>query len=318
VQGWEGTPGAPGYIGPDGTRGATGDMGPPGKTGPPGFPGGQGGVGVQGPGGKMGAAGPPGRVVKMFGFQQYSSCQHAVGQHMQYLDRQDIRCYAAWGSKMGVSFLNQFHFTGKGCTVPYTMHYQTTCITPATWVECAAENGNCHCPGGVVRYGDKSRYAPAKAVSGNSIGCNNNVFGDPAPGVAKKCECSNGQNLGGYDCKTRYSKCQMANHENTQYMDRQSVFCPGGQLLTQMKFTGHGCSHNYMRYQYTCCTPQRGTGDCYDKRTSCNYINGQPINYLDRHDVKCGEFEAIHGWSFSGYGCSHGQMHYLTKCCKVY
>ncbi len=62
----------------------------------------------------------------MFGFQQYSSCQHAVGQHMQYLDRQDIRCYAAWGSKMGVSFLNQFHFTGKGCTVPYTMHYQVT------------------------------------------------------------------------------------------------------------------------------------------------------------------------------------------------
>ncbi len=36
-----------------------------------------------------------------------------------------------------------------------------------------------------MRYGDKSRYAPAKAVSGNSIGCNNNVFGDPAPGVAK-------------------------------------------------------------------------------------------------------------------------------------
>jgi hypothetical protein len=36
----------------------------------------------------------------------------------------------------------------------------------------------------VVRYGDKSRYAPVKEVS-HSIGCNNNVFGDPAPGVAK-------------------------------------------------------------------------------------------------------------------------------------
>jgi hypothetical protein len=51
----------------------------------------------------------------MFGFQQQSSCQYARGQQMQYLDRQDIRCYASWGSQMGVSFLNDFHFTGKGC-----------------------------------------------------------------------------------------------------------------------------------------------------------------------------------------------------------
>lgn len=90
------------------------------------------------------------------------------------------------------------------------------------------------------------------------------------------------------------------------------------QLLTQMRLTSYQCGGNNMRYQYTCCTPSRGYGRCHDKRTNCNWINGQRIHYLDRHDMQCGEFEAIRGWSFSGYGCYHSQKRYTYKCCRVW
>jgi len=225
----------------------------------------------------------------MFGFLTTSSCQYARHQHMEYLDRQNVRC----DNKMGAAFFNRMHLTGKGCG-GWDMQYESTCITPAQWKECSAQGGNCHCPGGMVRYGDKSRYAPAKSVS-TSIHCNDNVFGDPAPGVAKKCECSNGGNLGGHSCKVRYTSCQLARGRNMEYMDRESVMCPEGQLLTQMRLTSYQCGSNDMRYQYTCCTPSRGYGKCYDKRTNCNWINGQRIEYLERHDMQCGEFEAIRG-----------------------
>jgi hypothetical protein len=40
-----------------------------------------------------------------------------------------------------------------------------------------------------VRYGANSMYAPIKEVI-TSIGCNNNVFGDPVSGTRKICECT--------------------------------------------------------------------------------------------------------------------------------
>ena len=56
-----------------------------------------------------------------------------------------------------------------------------------TWIKCADEWGTCTVPGTAqVRYGLSGQYA-TKTASG-SIGCNNNVFGDPFPGADKICE----------------------------------------------------------------------------------------------------------------------------------
>jgi len=54
------------------------------------------------------------------------------------------------------------------------------------YVECAREGQDCRFSGnGRVAYGANGRFR-YKYVA-KSIGCNNRVFGDPAPGVAKKC-----------------------------------------------------------------------------------------------------------------------------------
>jgi hypothetical protein len=310
VQGWEGTPGAPGYIGPDGKRGGTGEMGPPGKVGPAGFQGGAGSSGRQGDPGGLGEAGAPGSVIKMFGWTGTTSCQLARHHNLEYLDRQNVDCM----SKMGTAFIGRFYLTGKGCGY-WDMRYELTCLTPAIWVQCAKEGGTCNCPNGVVRYGDKSRYAPSKSTGG-SIGCNNNVFGDPAPGIAKSCQCSNGGNVGGSGCKVRYTSCQRARGMRVNYLDRQSIACPSGQLLGQMRMTSYGCNSADLRYQYTCCSPTRGMGKCRDLSTKCNWYGR--VEYLDRQDVKCGEFEAIQSWSFSGHGCYSSRFRYHYKCCKIY
>ena len=335
-QGWEGTPGAPGYVGKDGRRGAAGPEGPPGKQGPAGFRGNQGSVGRQGDPGKMGKGGPVGSVVKMFGWQASTSCQDGRGRNMEYLDRQHLDCT----NTMGKAFIGQFQMTSKGCSWPY-LQYRLTCLTPAKWKHCANEGGTCTCPGGVVRYGDKSRYARAKDVHVN-IRCSNHNFGDPAPGIAKRCECSKGGDIGATGCRKRYTTCQLARSSQRpirnggldwnsctpgrpcgacegdcdsdrdcagnlkcfqrngngpgppgcaasgmrahmdycydpgqpsgrlEYMDRQSVACPAGELLGQMRLTKYQCSSQKMRYEYTCCKPTRGMGQCRDLTTKCN------------------------------------------------
>lgn len=58
-----------------------------------------------------------------------------------------------------------------------------------TWTTCAAENGTCSFSGTRnVRYGANNIYVTRTAVG--SIGCNNNIFGDPTPNVVKSCSYS--------------------------------------------------------------------------------------------------------------------------------
>lgn len=67
-----------------------------------------------------------------------------------------------------------------------------TQISAGSWTQCAVEEGNCSFSGTAqVRYGLNGTYAAAKTATG-SIACNNQVFGDPAPGADKVCEYSSG------------------------------------------------------------------------------------------------------------------------------
>ncbi len=64
-----------------------------------------------------------------------------------------------------------------------------------TWTQCAVEYGMCTFSGTrQVRYGLDGQYA-FQTASG-SIACNNDVFGDPAPGANKVCEVSSEQATG--------------------------------------------------------------------------------------------------------------------------
>ena len=66
-----------------------------------------------------------------------------------------------------------------------SVHAQTT--TTTTWTNCSNEWATCTIPGTrQVRYGANGKYATKTFT--NSVQCNNNTFGDPAPGVPKKCD----------------------------------------------------------------------------------------------------------------------------------
>jgi hypothetical protein len=57
------------------------------------------------------------------------------------------------------------------------------------WVVCASEGEHCRVPGAArVRYGANGQYAYRDVAGG--VRCVNEVFGDPAPDVAKQCDYS--------------------------------------------------------------------------------------------------------------------------------
>jgi Flp pilus assembly pilin Flp len=62
-----------------------------------------------------------------------------------------------------------------------------TAIPPAAWHACASEGGFCSFTGpAMVRYGANGIYATLTVSNG--IGCDNETFGDPVPGVVKSCQ----------------------------------------------------------------------------------------------------------------------------------
>lgn len=62
-----------------------------------------------------------------------------------------------------------------------------TKLSPEVWVKCADEGGTCTFSGTTqVRYGLNGAFFTRTATG--SIGCNNEVFGDPLPGADKVCE----------------------------------------------------------------------------------------------------------------------------------
>lgn len=61
--------------------------------------------------------------------------------------------------------------------------------SPTTWTNCASEGATCSFSGTQqVRYGANNSYVYKTATG--SINCNNDVFGDPLPGMVKSCSTS--------------------------------------------------------------------------------------------------------------------------------
>ena len=246
TQGWEGTPGAPGYIGPDGPRGATGDEGPPGVKGPNGPIGNQGSLGRTGGTGAVGDIGPPGRELIFNGYTTSTQCENIFSQSIIYLDRFDITCKGL----LGKSFINRFQMTRK---CPHSNEkYERTCINAGSWRKVGVQGNNVQC-NGWLRYGTGNKWLNARRVKGWT-GCNDN-HGDPAPGIAKECQCSN--TGGAVSCSTHNTGCQY--NGNDEYLDRQGIYCPSGKALVSHR--ARACSGGQTT-DFECCKPTYGMGEC--------------------------------------------------------
>jgi parallel beta-helix repeat protein len=89
-----------------------------------------------------------------------------------------------------------------------------------TWTDCATEHGTCTFSGTrEVRYGANGAYN--YQVATDSVACNNNVFGDPAPGVPKNCAYSNSEapmpNASWSYCAAEHGTCTFSGTRQVQY-----------------------------------------------------------------------------------------------------
>ena len=87
------------------------------------------------------------------------------------------------------------------------------------WRQCADEGELCRLPGAArVRYGSGGRYAYRDA--NDAIPCNNAVFGDPAPDVAKQCDyqVAGGEGALAWDlCAREGSRCNLRSPTIVRY-----------------------------------------------------------------------------------------------------
>ena len=76
------------------------------------------------------------------------------------------------------------------------------------------------------------------------------------------------------------TSCQHERWVNAEYLDRQTVRCPQGQVLSWFKYSSSGCWWHQARFQFRCrdaeTTPQ------VHRDSSCQTLRGHRMEYFDR------------------------------------
>jgi|TARA_R110000851_G_scaffold72227_1_gene160203 hypothetical protein len=129
--------------------------------------------------------------------------------------------------------------------------------------------------------------------------------------------CLEGVNSGATDMK-QTTPTTNGDGSNFVYLDRQKVDCEDKPISEfQLKKAGT----NKVRYAYKCSTLSHN-GECRDVQTELSNDGGGNTHYLDRHDVKCDEGEAMTSFKLirnpvdrrATYG---DKVAYEYKCCKM-
>lgn len=68
--------------------------------------------------------------------------------------------------------------------------------------------------------------------------------------------------------------------------------------------------------EYTCNTVPT-MGECTWRDTGCNAINGETIQFLDRHNAQCHAGEIMTGWDMTEAGCSGNNRKIAYQCCRA-
>jgi hypothetical protein len=101
--------------------------------------------------------------------------------------------------------------------IPKQCDTGATSTSTGSWTLCANEGGTCAFTGTQqVRYGANGLYA-YKTLSGGTA-CTNDVFGEPAPGIAKQCHTSTSSASTSWSlCATENGFCPFAGTEQVRY-----------------------------------------------------------------------------------------------------
>jgi len=100
---------------------------------------------------------------------------------------------------------------------------------------------------------------------------------------------------------------------NSKYFDRHDLSCPQGSLMTRWHLSRSGSK---MQFHYSCDAVEGGLGDCASRQTSLNDAGGGNTAYFDRHNVGCGEGQALTQWKLNRAGTDN-RMQFDYTCCGV-
>ncbi|WP_418181269.1 hypothetical protein ACNSOL_12235 (plasmid) [Aliarcobacter lanthieri] len=212
----------------------------------------------------------------------------------------------------------------KNTTIKQVSTLTATCPPNTTdkniWLTCSSEGGTCSFNGTqVVRYGGDGKYYYKNNVNG-TIKCDNNTFGDPAPGAIKGCSYSQGMN-----CEGKKLECSVGYTETTG-TEISKGECKKTQEYTYYNYLCNN-SKNEQGYNYT---PTNSGGNCNKIDTNNTTANPElttpcnnstpPTNNCKREGFKCNtnERKAVYvdnEWRCSPYLCN-GDMRCGYGTCK--
>lgn len=113
--------------------------------------------------------------------------------------------------------------------------------------------------------------------------------------------------------------CGAMDGKNLEYLDRHAVACGSGQSLAAFGVKRSGCSGNLMRISYECVALASGfsLSSVTTSYTPCNAMDGETLEFLDRHDVSCDSGKVLTSFAVVRTSCSGNQMRFSYGCASV-
>lgn len=127
--------------------------------------------------------------------------------------------------------------------------------------------------------------------------------------------CGSSSKLISSDSQYHETSCQEVDWNNMEYLDRQNVQCPAGEVLAHFHLTRHGCGWRHMKFQFWCRTAE--LAHWHDVDSSCQALRGRSGEYLDRQRPNCAAEEVMTGFQLHAGGCGGDDMRFRVRCARV-
>ena len=122
------------------------------------------------------------------------------------------------------------------------------------------------------------------------------------------------------ESKTSTNATPFQDLKTVEFLDRHTVECPEGSVLSRFQLQTKGNKNNDGRkveasYVFSCSTPMEGPRDRRDLHTEPQSWGNHDYRYLDRHNVVCDRNEALQ--MFQLYRPGDDNLAYKYRCCGL-
>jgi len=115
----------------------------------------------------------------------------------------------------------------------------------------------------------------------------------------------------------RNTGCSHLSGQNLEFLDRQNLACAAGEVMEGFQLHRDGCGGDDMRFRIFC--RQHDVSSTYVAHagsTNCNEIDGQNLEYLDRHVPDCVS-NFMSQWYMTRFGCAGSNQRIALTCIEL-